>query len=178
MVTPPFHASKLPKMIRWRFFAFAPALFLVATPTSAQQVLFARGQWSAIQFDGRCEARAAALASSRQRPPAYAGFTFDPRAKVSGQFYARLGRSARPGSSVVLTLGERPFLLVGRGEWAWSRDARQDAAIAAAIRSTGSMRVEARDSGGRRSVDRYLLEGAATAIDSAAARCSQAGKSR
>lgn len=153
-------------------------LLLPATAASAQQVLFARGQWSAIQFAGRCEARAAALVSSRQQPPAYAGFAFDRRARVHGQFYAHLSRPARAGSSVLLIVGDRPFLLVGREEWAWSRDARQEAAIASAVRYAGAMRVEARDAGGRRFVDRYLLDGAATAIDTAAARCAQAGKGR
>jgi hypothetical protein len=47
-----------------------------------------------------------------------------------------------------------------------------------AARYGESMRVEARDRGGRRIVDRYLLAGAATAIDSAAAECAQTGKSR
>jgi hypothetical protein len=51
----------------------------------------------------------------------------------------------------------------------------QEAAILAAARGATSMRVEARDAAGRRFADRYLLDGAPTAIDAAAAGC--AGKS-
>ena len=40
------------------------------------------------------------------------------------------------------------------------------------MRTGGGMRIEARDSGGRRLSDRYLLDGAPTAIDAAAAACS------
>jgi hypothetical protein len=36
------------------------------------------------------------------------------------------------------------------------------------------MRVDSRDASGRRFVDRYLLDGAPTAIDAAAARCASA----
>jgi hypothetical protein len=35
------------------------------------------------------------------------------------------------------------------------------------------MRIEARDEAGRRMVDRYVLNGAPTAIDAAAAACSR-----
>ena len=74
----------------------------------------------------------------------------------------------------MLTIEDRPFLLVGRGEWAWSTGPMQDSAIIAALRAGRSMRIEARDSAGRRFTDRYLLDGAPSAIDAAAAGC--AGK--
>lgn len=63
-------------------------------------------------------------------------------------------------------------MLVARGASAWSSDDRQETAIIAAMRSAGGMRIEARDTSGRRMVDRYLLAGAPTAIDAAAAACS------
>lgn len=72
----------------------------------------------------------------------------------------------------MLTIGDRPFLLLARGDWAWGNGPLQDSAIIAAMRSAQSMRLEARDGSGRRFTDRYLLEGAPTAIDAAAARCS------
>jgi len=80
-------------------------------------------------------------------------------------------RPTRPGSSVVLTIDDQPFLLAARGAGAWSRGPVQENAIIAAIRSAGGMRVEARDLAGRRMVDLYTLSGAPTAIDAAAAAC-------
>lgn len=153
------------------------AMLWAGSPAGAQ-VISAHREWAAIQFGERCEARSRAVRAQPARPPAYAGFAFDSRGRLHGQFYARLSRSARTGSTAILTIGSRPFLLVVQGQWAWGRDARQDSAIMAAVRYAGSMRVESRDSAGRRFVDRYLLGGAATAIDAAAATCAQAGKSR
>ena len=87
-------------------------------------------------------------------------------------FAVRLSRAARSGASVMLIVGNQPFLLRGAGEWAWSRGPAQEAAIIAAARSASGMRVESRDGAGRRIVDRYVLAGVATAIDAAAATCS------
>ncbi len=153
------------------------ALALLASPAAAQ-VVSAHQDWAALKFGDRCEARSKAVAAQRGRKAAFAALAFDVQGRVNGQFVARLSRIARPGSTAMLTIGSQPFLLVGSGGWAWSRDQRQEAAIIAAARYAGSMRIESRDSGGRRFVDRYLLGGAATAIDAAAAACAQAGKSR
>lgn len=142
----------------------------------AAQLLYAGGHWAAVDRGATCEAASRSLrAASAGQAQARAGFAFDAAGARNGQFFARLSRAPRPGSAVLLTVGRRPFLLVSRGGWAWSRGAAQDSAIIAAVRSAGGMRVEARDPSGRRFADRYLLAGAPTAIDAAAARC--AGKS-
>lgn len=155
--------------MRW----LAPLLFVVAVPASAAQLLYAGGQWVALDRGGSCEAASRSLRIARKgQVHARAGFAFD-RAR-HGQFFAQLSRVPRAGSTVLLTVGEQPFLLVGRGDWAWSRDPQQEAAIITAIRASGGMRIQSRDRGGRRFTDRYLLDGAPTAIDAAAARC--AGK--
>jgi hypothetical protein len=148
-----------------------------AAPAEAAraQILFAQGQWAAIRYDMQCEATARPLLpAARRQPEARAGFRFAERGAAQGQFHARLSRVPRPGSSVMLTIGERPFMLVSRGDRAWSRGPLQEAAIIAAARAATSMRIEARDGSGRRFADRYLLAGAPTAIDAAAAAC--AGK--
>lgn len=156
----------------------AGALCVSASAEAAsERVLFARGQWAAIDFGPRCEARGAALSAKRGTSP-FAGFGFDRGGPRQGRFYVRLSRAARPGASVIATIGLQPFLLVGKGEWAWSRDPAQQRAMLDAARYGDSMRVEARDRGGRRIVDRYRLAGAATAIDAAAAECARTGKSR
>ena len=151
-----------------------------STAAAAADRLFAGGGWAALRFGARCEAVARPLppASNREKQ-ARAGFAFDPGARRNGEFFARLSRPARPGSSPILTIGSQPFLLVGRGAWVWSRGAQQDAAMIAAARGATSMRLEGRDPSGRRFTDRYLLDGAPTAIDAAAAGCailSRSGK--
>jgi hypothetical protein len=76
---------------------------------------------------------------------------------------------------VILHIGDQPFLLVSRGDWAWSRGPAQEQAIIDAARGGGHMSVEARDQAGVRFIDPYVLEGAPTAIDAAAARCALRG---
>ena len=150
---------------------------LASSASGAPVRLFAGGSWAALDRGSSCEA---AALSERIVPKghvqAVAGFTFTPERKRWGEFYARLRRPVRPGSTVLLTVGDQPFLLVARGDYAWSRGAAQEAAIIAAVRSSGRMNIDSRDASGRRWRDPYRLDGAPTAIDAAAARC--AGKMR
>ena len=80
----------------------------------------------------------------------------------------------------MVQVGDQPFLLVARDGWAWSRGPLQEQAIIATARNATGMRIEARDASGGRFTDPYLLDGAPTAIDAAAARCASraAGKVR
>jgi hypothetical protein len=153
-------------------------LFLLAVPAAARAggaTIFAGPAWAAIDRGGSCEALArSARIAAKGKVQALAGFTFTPDRRRWGEFHARLSRVARPGSSVLLDVGGRPFLLVARGNEAWSSGPLQEQAIIAALRDATAMRVEARDLAGRRFADPYLLDGAPTAIDAAAARC--AGK--
>lgn len=150
--------------------AMVAAALVAGAPAAAADILFAGGSWAALRHPGQCEAAARALRdAAKGKPQARAGFAFDARRK--GEFAVRLSRPARPGSTVIATIGSQPFLLIGRGDWAWSRGPAQDAAIIAAVRNSTSMRVVARDGAGRRISDRYLLAGAPTAIDAAAAAC-------
>lgn len=152
-------------------------IILVAAPATAAHLLFARGDWAAIDFGGRCEARSRMLEPPPQvKPPPFAGFLFDAGASAQGQFYVRLSRPAGAGSAVMADIGDRPFLLITQGQSAWSRSPAQSQAIIAAARNGGEMRIEFREGSGRRYADYYGLAGAATAIDAAAAAC--AGKVR
>lgn len=74
----------------------------------------------------------------------------------------------------MLRVDSRPFLLVSRGNEAWSEGPLQEQAIITSLRSASGMSVESRDLSGGKFVDPYSLDGAATAIDAAAAAC--AGK--
>lgn len=151
-------------------------LVAAAAAQARGTVLFAGGGWAAIERGGACEAltRSARIAAAG-KAQASAGFAFTPDHRRWGEYHARLSRTLRPGSSVILHIGDQPFLLVARGDWAWSRGAAQEQAIIAAARGGGRMSVEARDAAGSRFVDPYVLDGAPTAIDAAAARCALRG---
>ena len=147
-------------------------LGLVAAPAAPARTIAADGGWAAFDRGRHCEAVSRSeLLAARGRPQARAGFSFDRSGPRRGEFHARLSRPARPGSTVMLSVGGQPFLLVARGDWAWSRGPVQEAAIIEAVRRSGAMRVTGRDGAGRRISDRYLLAGAPTAIDAAAAAC-------
>jgi len=152
------------------------SIIIVATAAAAASanargtVLYAGGAWAAIDRGATCEA----LSRSQKVMPRgkiqpLAGFTFTADHHRWGEFHARLSEIPRGDGSVMLTIGDQPFLLVTRGGWAWSRGPLQEQAIIAAVRSASGMRVEARDLGGQRFSDPYALDGAPTAIDAAAA---------
>ena len=150
-------------------------LLALSAPAAAQQIVFAGGHWAAIDRGATCEAGSRALRiATKGQVQARAGFAFDTVGPRHGQFFALLSRAPRPGSTIVLTVGNQPFLLVSNGQWAWSSGPEQERAIIAAARDAGGMIIRSRDRGGSRFTDRYMLDGAATAIDAAAARC--AGK--
>lgn len=151
------------------------ALALAGPAAASGTVLFAGGGWAAIDRGASCEAATSALgAISGNRPRGLARFAFTPDGRRWGEFSARLSRAPRAGSSVMLRIGSQRFLLVTRANSAWSRGGLQEQALIAAARGPGTIRIEGRDAEGRRFADRYALDGAATAIDAAAARC--AGK--
>jgi hypothetical protein len=150
---------------------------MLAAPAAPQTRLFAGGYWAALDRGTVCDAATRGeIVAPRGKVQAIAGFTFSSDRRRWGEFYTRMSRPVRPGSSVILQVGNQPFLLVAKGHWAWSRGAAQHQAIIAAVRANARMKVEARDPSGRRIRDYYLLTGAPTAIDAAAARC--AGKMR
>jgi hypothetical protein len=152
------------------------AVAMAGAGTARGSVVFAGGGWAAIDRGAVCEALARSeKIAAKDKVQATAGFAFSPDHRRWGEFHAQLSRIARPGSSVILHLGDMPFLLVARGDLAWSRGPLQEQAIIQAARNGGQMKLEARDSAGVRFIDPYVLDGAATAIDAAAARCSLRG---
>ncbi|MCY7280564.1 MAG: hypothetical protein LH610_06640, partial [Sphingomonas bacterium] len=144
------------------------ALILIAQPIAVS------GDWAAFDRGASCEAMSRSLLVPRKgEPQPHIAISFDRGGSRRGELSVALRRPSRPGSSVVMTIGDQPFLLPARGAGAWSRGPTQENAIIAAIRSSTGMRVEARDLAGRRMVDRYVLSGAPTAIDAAAAACAR-----
>jgi hypothetical protein len=153
-------------------FAVLAVAFLSASADARGAIVFAGGAWAAIDRGNVCEAlaRSAKIAGNGKVQPT-AGFAFTPDHRRWGEFHAQLSRVPRPGSSVMLQVGNQPFLLVALDGWAWSRGPLQEQAIITAVRNSTGMRVETRDVAGGRFSDPYLLDGAPTAIDAAAARC-------
>jgi hypothetical protein len=158
----------------WPFIAVFALFGSAAAARGA--IIYAGGGWAAIDRGSVCEALSrSAKVAPKGMVQATAGFAFTSDRKRWGEFHAQLSRISRPGSSIILHVGDQPFLLVARGDWAWSRGPAQEQAIIAAAREGGWMRVEARDQRGVRFIDPYVLEGAATAVDAAAARCALRG---
>jgi hypothetical protein len=141
-------------------------LLLVAAPLAARESLGVYDSWAAFK-DAR-PARCYAIAKAEGTPaaPAYATISNWPDRKIRGAVHFVLSREA--AGSVRLSIGDKRFTLVAKGRNAWAADARQDAAIVAAMRSASRMSV----SGGG-FTDRYTLSGAATAIDAATVGCAK-----
>lgn len=144
----------------------------MASSAEAGRVLYAGPHWAALErAPGRCEAvgQAERVATSLDGQARIA-FAFAADGRRRGELHVRLPRPARPGAQALLTVNGESFLLLTRGRDAWSRGPTQETAIIAALRRATDMRVRAQGVGGRVS-DRYLLAGAPTAIDAAAAAC-------
>jgi len=145
---------------------------------AAPAIVAADGQWATLSQGTTCEAASKSVgAPARGRPPARVSLAFDAGGPRHGQLAVRLGRIPRAGATVMLHIGDQPFLLMAQGDMAWSRGPKQEQAIIAAMRVKGGMRIDARSPGGGRIVDRYSLNGAPLAIDAAAA-CAAAQASR
>jgi len=153
---------------------FALALFALAGPAAARgTIVYAGGAWAAIDRGAACEA----LSRSQKVVPKdkvqpIAGVSFAADSRRWGEFHARLSRMPRGDATVMLQVSGQPFLLVTRGGWAWSRGPAQAQAIIEALRGGTTMNIISRDAAGVRFTDPYLLDGAPTAIDAAAAACS------
>lgn len=148
----------------------ACATAALALAAALPRTIFARDSWVAFDRGPYCEAttRAERIATSPAEQ-ARVAIIFDRGGPRRGQLAAQLGQPVAAGSAVMLTLGEQPFMLTGRGRFGWSRGPAQEAAIIAAARVAPRLRIEARSPSGGRLIDTYLLAGAPGAIDAAAA---------
>ena len=160
----------------WKAFAIVLLAVPVTFAEARGSILYAGGAWAAIDRGTVCEALSRSQrVATKDKVQAVAGLTFTVDHRRWGEFHARLSRMPRGDASVMLQVGDQPFLLTTRAGWAWSRGPAQAEAIIAAMRNAPTMRVESRDAAGVRFSDPYLLDGAPTAIDAAAARCALRG---
>jgi len=160
-------------MLRW-FLVLAVAGF-AGSAGARGTIVYAGGAWAAIDRGGVCEAISRSQkVVPRDKVQPIAGISFTADRRRWGEFHTRLSRMPRGDASVMLQVSGQPFLLTTRGGWAWSRGPAQAQAIIEALRNGTAMSIASRDAAGVRFSDPYLLDGAPTAIDAAAARC--AGK--
>ena len=149
----------------------AIALLLLAVPLAARDSLSVYDGWAAFKDAKPLRCYAIAKAQGHPPAPAYATVSNWPQKKVRGAVHFVLSREA--AGNVRLSVGDKRFDLVAKGRNAWGADARQDAAIVAALRSASRMSVSATSINGGTFADRYTLAGAATAIDAATVGCAQ-----
>lgn len=144
------------------------ALLLAAAPLAARESLGVYDNWAAFKDASPARCYAIAKAQGKLRAPAYATVSTWPGKGVRGAVHIVLSREVPAKAAVRLAVGDRRFTLVTKGRNAWAADAREDAAIIAAIRSAARMSVS-----GAGFTDRYTLAGAATAIDAALVGCAR-----
>ncbi|MFM9827554.1 MAG: hypothetical protein ACKVOB_02260 [Sphingomonas sp.] len=145
-----------------------------AAPAAARDSLGVFDRWAAFRDAAplRCYAISVPVRSGsngRWRP--FAAIGNWPERGQHGQLHIRLSQERRQNAQLTLSVGDRRFALVAGDADAWAPDARTDAAIIAAIRSSRSMSVEGLARSGAPFADTYALRGAATAIDAAALGC-------
>jgi hypothetical protein len=153
-----------------------PLLALVAAPVAARESLGVFDNWGA--FTDASPKRCYAIAQPMRRDsPAgwrpFASIATWPGQGARNQLHIRLSRERDPRARVTLSVGDRRFELVAGNADAWAPDARTDAAVVAAIRSSRSMSVETLGRSGQPFADIYPLRGAATAIDAATLGCAR-----
>jgi hypothetical protein len=154
-----------------RLLAFA--LLVLAAPLAARDSLGVFDGWAAFRDASPLRCYSIAKAQGTPPAPAYATVSNWPERKVRGAVHLVLSRDVASTGSVRLSVGDMRFTLVAKGRNAWARDARDDAAIVAALRSAARMSVSAQTAKGGSFTDRYALNGAATAIDAATVGCAR-----
>lgn len=134
------------------------------------------GNWAAFRDEEGPRCYAIARPFSTHGAPlfkSYASLGYWPNARITGQFYVRLSKPLGEGRELRLTIGERRFILRGKGMHGWAGDNRMDAAILTALRTSENMRVHGVTESGTTINDMYELKGAATAADAAALGCAR-----
>ncbi|WP_343520494.1 hypothetical protein [Sphingomonas sp.] len=151
----------------------AALALLAALQGQGRESLGVFDSWGAFRDAAPARCYAISQPPQRRGGGAFASIASWPRTGARNQLHIRLSRARDPRAKVTLSVGERRFELMAGPSDAWAPDARTDAAIVAAMRSSRSMSVESLARGGGAFVDVYALKGAATAIDAAALGCAR-----
>jgi len=146
-------------------------LLLLAAPLAARESLGVYESWAA--FKDASPQRCYAIAKAQGIGGGYATVSNWPGKGVRGAVHLVLSRDVAEKAQARLVVGDKRFTLVAKGRNAWAKDARDDAAIVAALRSAARMSVSAQGTKGGTFTDRYALAGVATAMDAATVGCAQ-----
>lgn len=152
------------------------ALAALASPAQARESLGLYGTWGAFRdpLVPRCYAIAMAEPSAMQRDyQPYAAIGTWPRRSARNQVHLRLSRKLAANAGVTLRIGGKRIAMTAGGGDAWPRTDTDNAAIIAAMRSSPSMTVNARDAKGRSFANTWTLAGAASAMDAALIGCAK-----
>ena len=153
------------------------AALAVSSTAIARDSLGVFNTWGAFSDPAvpRCYAIATAekIAGRKQEFQPYFTVGFWPARSIRGAVHVRLARRLAAGSKVIVSFPEANFALQTGQADAWPADQTTNAGIIAQMRSARSMVVIARAADGRSFRDRYLLQGAATAMDAAALSCAK-----
>lgn len=151
------------------------AVLALSGTAIARDSLGVFGDWGAFRDPGvpRCYAIAIAekVAGREQAFQPYFTVGYWPKRGIRGAVHVRLARRLAAGSKVIVSFPEANFALQTGQADAWPVDQTANAGIVAQMRSARSMVVIGKGADGRSFRDRYVLEGAASAMDAAALGC-------
>lgn len=153
-------------------------IVLLAAPAAARDEAGIYGAWGVFRDPQvpRCYAIAKPdPVAKRHDFEAYADVSTWPRKGVRGMIHFKLARVLAAGSRPLLRIGGQRIELTAStptGD-AWASNARDNAAIVAAMRSAPFMTLVARDNRGVVFSDTWQLPGAATAMDAATLACAR-----
>jgi len=161
--------------------AGAVLLALLAAPgafAAAPEQLGVFNAWSAHRIaDGRqrtCYIHSAPGLSRgkyTQRGPTYLQVTHRVPAGTRDEVSLTAGYDFKPGSEVALDIDGRKFAMFTRGDGAWTRSAREDATLVAAMKAGKSLVVRGVSSRGTETTDTYSLNGFTAAHNAIGKAC-------
>lgn len=97
--------------------------------------------------------------------------TFSPGSGAAGVISFAGGYPFAPGSTVNITIDGNSYEMFVDGEWAWSANSKDDAAMLASLKAGSSAVLTARSARGTQTKDTFSLSGFTAAMQEAEARC-------
>ena len=106
-----------------------------------------------------------------KRGPTYMQVTHRVPGGARNEVSLTAGYDFKPGSEIALDIDGRKFTMFTRDDGAWTRDAKEDAALVAAMRAGKSLVVQGVSSRGTETTDTYSLTGFTAAHNAIGKAC-------